>query len=443
MAQLRFKGLGDIELAADAVGDPEDPPVLLLPAGAQTKRSWAGAAKALADAGRYAITVDLRGHGDSAWAADGRYDLDAYMGDLKAVLAQLPARPIVIGVSIGGIAALVTLGEGTDQLARGLILVGVAPWMNRRLAQDTSRRLAAQIDGFDTIEEAGKAYAEMHPFEGAPDPEALLDNLNRDIDGRYYWRWDPRFLNGMNLKEIAPRLEAAAARISVPTLILKGTLSKMVADEDMKRLQSLIPNAELVDIEGAAHHIGTEQADLFNATLLEFLERRLPRDPVSYAAGSDSRTLRDALGCFGTGVTIVTTMDKAGKPVGLTANSFTSVSLDPPLILFCLARSSSNLPAFEANDAFGVNILHIGQQLASARFASKAAERFESVSWERWDDGAPILNGSLASFDCVKHSVHDAGDHLVIIGRVTRARFEPQRDPLIFFRGKYRRLHFQ
>ncbi|WP_395944493.1 flavin reductase family protein [Brevundimonas sp.] len=182
--------------------------------------------------------------------------------------------------------------------------------------------------------------------------------------------------------------------------------------------------------------------ETIDAAQVGFLEEQAPREALHYQAGSDPRTLRDALGCFATGVTVVTTTDEEGRPVGLTANSFSSVSLDPPLILFCLARSSSNLERFRQAEHFAINVLHIGQQPMSGAFARSNAERFEGVVWEAWETGAPILSGSLASFECATHQVVEAGDHLVFIGRVTRARFEPRRDPLLYFRGRYRRLHF-
>ena len=193
---------------------------------------------------------------------------------------------------------------------------------------------------------------------------------------------------------------------------------------------------------GALIGEGDDHAEALAAVLLGFLERCAPRQAVHYEAGSDARLLRDAMGCFATGVTIVTTRERDGRPVGLTANSFTSVSLDPPLILFCLAKTSASLEAFRTAEHFAVNVLHIGQQPTSGVFARASADRFEGVEWETWTSGAPILSNSLGSFECQAHQVVDAGDHLVFIGRVTRARFEPERDPLLYFRGKYRRLHF-
>ncbi|MEW6537095.1 MAG: flavin reductase family protein [Pseudomonadota bacterium] len=197
-----------------------------------------------------------------------------------------------------------------------------------------------------------------------------------------------------------------------------------------------------VPIQTIARAQASDAVEAENAALLGFLERHAPRDALHYQAGSDPRTLRDALGCFATGVTVVTTLDEAGQPVGLTANSFSSVSLDPPLILFCLARSSTNVDRFRQAEHFAINVLHIGQQPTSGVFARSQADRFQDVAWETWDTGAPILSGALASFECGTEQIVEAGDHLVIIGRVKRARFEPRRDPLLYFRGKYRRLHF-
>ncbi len=180
----------------------------------------------------------------------------------------------------------------------------------------------------------------------------------------------------------------------------------------------------------------------FNALLIEFLERRVPRSVREYREGSDPRTLRDALGCFGTGVTVVTTLTRDGHPIGLTANSFTSVSLDPPLLLVCIARTSASIAAFEANQSFAVNVLHIGQQPTSNLFATRGQDRFGHINWRIGECGAPVLDGSLASFECARHAIHDGGDHIILVGRVVKAGFEPQRDPLLYFRGRYRRLHF-
>ncbi len=163
---------------------------------------------------------------------------------------------------------------------------------------------------------------------------------------------------------------------------------------------------------------------------------------VEYREGSDARTFRDALGCFATGVTVVTAMCPDGTPIGLTANSFTSVSLDPPLLLVCIANSAGSAPYLRDAKRFAVNVLQIGQQPTSNRFAGKGEDRFAATPWITGEFGTPVLTGSLSSFECARHAVHDGGDHFLLVGHVLKAIFEPRRDPLLYFRGKYRKLHF-
>ena len=161
-----------------------------------------------------------------------------------------------------------------------------------------------------------------------------------------------------------------------------------------------------------------------------------------YRSGHDPRTLRDALGCFATGVTVVTCVDVAGAPAGLTVNSFTSVSLDPPLLLVCLAKPAASSAALVAASHFAVNVLQTGQQPASIRFSTRDQDRFGTTPWSTGEAGAPILKDSMGVFECERYAVHDGGDHHILIGQVVKATFDAQLDPLLYFRGSYRRLHF-
>ena len=161
-----------------------------------------------------------------------------------------------------------------------------------------------------------------------------------------------------------------------------------------------------------------------------------------YRTGHDLRTLRDALGCFATGVTVVTCVADNGKPTGLTVNSFTSVSLDPPLLLVCLARKAASAQALIGASHFAVNVLQTGQQPASIRFSTRDEDRFGATPWSTGEAGAPILRDSLGVFECERFGVHDAGDHHILVGQVVKASFDASLDPLLYFRGKYRRLHF-
>ena len=151
---------------------------------------------------------------------------------------------------------------------------------------------------------------------------------------------------------------------------------------------------------------------------------------------ADPRALRNALGSFLTGVTIVTTFDKDGRARGFTANSFTSVSLDPPLILVCPAKSAASYDVFKACDGFAVSVLQDSQKAASTLFASKSPEKFASVETLTAVTGAPIIADSLSWFDCTPHQRIDAGDHLVLIGRV-EAFDSREGQPLGYLRGKY------
>jgi flavin reductase (DIM6/NTAB) family NADH-FMN oxidoreductase RutF len=161
-----------------------------------------------------------------------------------------------------------------------------------------------------------------------------------------------------------------------------------------------------------------------------------------YRTGHDPRTLRDALGCFATGVTVVTCLTGNDTPAGLTVNSFTSVSLDPPLLLVCLAKVAASAAALTAASHFAVNVLQTGQQPASIRFATRDEDRFGTTPWACGEAGAPILKHSLGVFECRRHAVHDGGDHHILIGEVVKASFDASLDPLLYFRGRYRRLHF-
>ncbi|MEI6419224.1 MAG: flavin reductase family protein [Sphingomonadales bacterium] len=153
-----------------------------------------------------------------------------------------------------------------------------------------------------------------------------------------------------------------------------------------------------------------------------------------------ARLLRDAFGCFATGVTVVTGQTADGTRVGLTANSFTSVSLDPPLLLFCPAVNASALPALRETGRFAINILDWDGQAVANRFTQKGVDRFAADDWQDWD-GVPVLAAAKAAFACTLFADHDGGDHRIIVGRVTRLGLDPAREPLLYLHGRYRQVH--
>jgi len=150
----------------------------------------------------------------------------------------------------------------------------------------------------------------------------------------------------------------------------------------------------------------------------------------------DPAELRQVLGCFVTGVTVVTTLEQGGLPRGFTANSFTSVSLDPPLVLVCIGRRATSHDAFAAGSGFAVNILSHAQQELSARFASKSADKFAGLEWRVGQGGGIVLDGSLAWLDCRLERVIPAGDHSILLGEVLDLGRSAQQ-PLAWCRGRY------
>jgi len=159
--------------------------------------------------------------------------------------------------------------------------------------------------------------------------------------------------------------------------------------------------------------------------------------PHPGSATLDVAELRQTLGSFATGVAVATTLDSTGMPKGFTANSFTSVSLDPPLVLVCVDKAASCYPAFAAASHFGINILCEAQQHVSRTFASKSADKFADMPWISGITGSPIFPDSAAWLDCELHDRVEAGDHLIVIGQVLSFGHSPAKRPLGYHRGSY------
>ena len=158
-------------------------------------------------------------------------------------------------------------------------------------------------------------------------------------------------------------------------------------------------------------------------------------DPEAVAA---ARMFRDVLGRFASGVTVITSIS-GGAPVGLTCQSFSSVSLNPPLVLFVPAKTSRAWPAIQRSGKFCVNFLAADQAELSNQMASRGVDKFAGVNWTpSAATGSPVLAGTLGHVDCTIHAVHEAGDHYVVLGRVLELASSDVADPLLFFQGKYR-----
>jgi len=152
----------------------------------------------------------------------------------------------------------------------------------------------------------------------------------------------------------------------------------------------------------------------------------------------DAATYRTVLGHFATGVVIVTAID-AEEPVGMACNSFTSVSLEPPLVLFCAAKSSTTWPRIRTSGTWAANILDEDGEEVCRLFAQKGADRFARIAYAPGRTGSPILEDALAFADCETIAEHDAGDHVIVVGRVVELGYQHEGKPLLFYRGGYGR----
>lgn len=265
-----------ITLAADAWGEVGAPQVVLLHGGGQTRHAWRGTGEMLGAAGFHAIAFDARGHGDSDWSAAGDYEQDAFVRDLAAVVDELGCRcPVLLGASLGGNTALAASGEGTVDAA-GLVLVDIVPQTERAGFDRVKAFMARHADGFASLDEVAAAIGGYRPGEQrSANSAGLAKNVRRDADGRYYWHWDPRFLDGRE-RDLAlrhARLSAAARQLRIPTLLVRGGSSDVVSEDGVREFLELCPHAEYLNVLDAGHMITGDRNDRFGAVAVEFLKR--------------------------------------------------------------------------------------------------------------------------------------------------------------------------
>lgn len=277
MTPVSFFGYGNLVISADVGGRRGDPAVILMHGGGQTRYSWGKAAHDLVAAGYYVISMDLRGHGASAWAADGDYTSDAFIGDLRAVAATLPTPPALVGASLGGATSLMAVGEASQNIASALVLVDVVPHMEKAGIARIKNFMLGNPDGFASLAEVADVVAAYMPERARPsDHSGLMKNLRTGPDQRLYWHWDPAFHRDRNparTEILYARMDAAAVKVRIPSLLVRGKVSEMVSVAGAAHLLKLIPHAETVDVEGAGHMVAGDKNDAFNSAVIEFLGR--------------------------------------------------------------------------------------------------------------------------------------------------------------------------
>ncbi len=274
---LMIEAAGGVRVAADVFGHG-GPLVLLQHGGGQTRHAWKGAGQQLASAGYRAVSIDARGHGDSDWAPDGDYTTEALVADLVAVVDHFGEIPVLVGASMGGGTSLTAVGEGEVEAA-ALVLVDTAPRIEAGGVRKIRDFMSQAPDGFATLEEVADAIANYQPHRDRP---RKLDGLAKNVrlwpDGRYRWHWDPAFMQRPKaaLADRIPRQEAAAANLTLPTLLVRGGLSDVLSEEGARSFLDQVPHAVYANVSDAAHMVAGDRNDIFINSVLEFLQANHP-----------------------------------------------------------------------------------------------------------------------------------------------------------------------
>ena len=268
----------DVTIAADRRGDPNDPPVLFLHGGGQTRHSWGRGRRRGCRPRLVHVHPDARGHGESEWSPEGRYALRHFANDLVTVADAIGGDPVVVGASLGGLTGLLAMGRERPGLGRGLVLVDIVPEMEQS-GTDLSGDFIAAHDqsGLVSKKQAPQAVAAYNPRPGRTvDPDGLRKNL-RQREGRWYWHWDPRFMAQLGRSNEGSELfdtellTQCARSISKPKLLVRGRMSDVVTAEAAARFVEAVPGIGYVDVADAAHMVAGDKNDIFLSAVLDFL----------------------------------------------------------------------------------------------------------------------------------------------------------------------------
>lgn len=273
-----LKGANGLRIAADYWGSGNGPLVILLHGGGQTRHAWKDAGEALGAAGYYAVAFDARGHGDSDWSPDGQYGLDLMVEDLQCVVEALgKGRPALVGASMGGVSSMAAVGEGRVDAA-ALVLVDVAPRIEKEGVDRIAAFMSQKPDGFDSLEEIADAISRYQPHrKRSNDLRGLAKNVRLAANGKYRWHWDPQIrARRIDVDERRRRLEACAPRLTVPTLLVRGGLSDLLTEEGVRDFLRLVPHSEYVNVRDAAHMVAGDRNDVFASAVIAFLTRTVP-----------------------------------------------------------------------------------------------------------------------------------------------------------------------
>jgi flavin reductase (DIM6/NTAB) family NADH-FMN oxidoreductase RutF/pimeloyl-ACP methyl ester carboxylesterase len=379
------------------------------------------------------IAIDMLGHGESRLPPEDAILAD-YADQAISLIDHLGlAKVSIVGHSMGALVAQ-EVALSAPERVRQIVSLNAVFRRPPLLAQAVRERAA----GLTSHGDPSGIAATIARWFGDPVPPELADaamsarKALEHVDPEGYARTYRLFAHAD--AEHVDRLP----ELVVPALFMTGSEDANSSPAMSAAMARLAPLGRCIVLAGERHMMALVSPEKVTRHIAAFLEGDGAKasEEANMDSAFDPAEFRRALGSFLTGVTIVTTIGPDGEPRGLTANSFTSVSLDPPLVLVCIAKKAHGHPVFARSKSFAINVLSEGQKAASGVFASKAADKFAAVEWRSSATGSPVIDGSVAAFDCDLDQMIDAGDHSILVGRVREFSHNGSR-PLGYCRGAY------
>ena len=278
---MKFKVSSGLNIAASSWGRDSDPLVILLHGGGQTRHAWGETGEKLSQNGFYVLALDLRGHGDSDWHPNGEYGVDNYKKDIVSILKEIKKPAAFIGASLGGMTSLSIAGDPElREKCWALVMVDIGLYPNLEGSQEIVEFMHSGSEGFASIGEAAESVANYLPHRKRPrDNRGLEKNLRLKDDGRYYWHWDPRFLDSRPKdipEDYKEKQKSFAKVVETPTLLIKGAMSNILTQNEVDDFLKVITHSEFVEIKDAAHMVAGDRNDIFAAAAIDFLENHSP-----------------------------------------------------------------------------------------------------------------------------------------------------------------------
>ncbi|WP_192250321.1 alpha/beta fold hydrolase [Mesorhizobium caraganae] len=378
------------------------------------------------------VAIDMLGHGNSPLPPENAA-LSDFADQALRLLDHLGFASVsIVGHSMGALVALEIALREPSRVSSVVCLNGVF-----RRPEALAQAVRERAEALGSNGDPSAIAATLARWFGDPIPATLADAAETarlalaSVDPEGYARTYRLFAHADT------RHVDRLAELAAPALFITGSEDRNSTPAMSAAMARLAPRGQCLVLSGERHMMTIASPEKVTQHITAFLDAEKDASAKTETAPAfDPGEFRRALGSFLTGVTIVTTIGAEGEPRGFTANSFTSVSLEPPLVLVCIAKKALGHSAFSTSKGFAINILSESQKAESGIFASKAADKFAAVAWKSGQTGNPLIDGSVAVFDCGMEQLVDAGDHSILIGRV-RDFTHNGAQPLGYCRGTY------